>query len=67
MSSASVLIETATLHGALTAVRPLHLPRGLVGSLPETQPPLLSVVELTPFHSSLSILSPPERSLEKIL
>eukprot|EP00965_Chrysotila_dentata_P166200 5487254-Pleurochrysis_carterae.AAC.1 len=64
MSNGSVLIETATLHGALTAARPLHLGRGLIGSLPETRLPLLSVVELISFHSSLSLSSPPTRSLE---
>eukprot|EP00965_Chrysotila_dentata_P011188 363874-Pleurochrysis_carterae.AAC.1 len=64
MSSGSGLIETTTSHGALTAARPLRLCRGLVGSLPETRPPLFSVVELTSFHSSLSTLPPPKRSLE---
>eukprot|EP00965_Chrysotila_dentata_P061858 2049407-Pleurochrysis_carterae.AAC.2 len=67
MSRSSGLIETTTLHGALTAARPLYLCGGLVGSLgslPETRPPLFSVVELTSFHSSLSTLSPPTWSLE---
>eukprot|EP00965_Chrysotila_dentata_P169758 5603149-Pleurochrysis_carterae.AAC.1 len=64
MSSASRLIETTTLHGALTAARLLCLCRGLVGSLPDTRPPLLSVVELISFYSSLFSLFPPERSLE---
>eukprot|EP00965_Chrysotila_dentata_P063902 2117917-Pleurochrysis_carterae.AAC.1 len=67
MSSGSGLIETTTLHGALTAVRPLCLCRGLVGCLPQTRPPLFSVNELTSFHSSLSTLSPAERSLKYIL
>eukprot|EP00965_Chrysotila_dentata_P158861 5247522-Pleurochrysis_carterae.AAC.1 len=64
MSSGSVWIETTTSHGALTAARPLRLCRGLVRSLPETRPPLFSVVESTSFHSSPPTLSPAERSLE---
>eukprot|EP00965_Chrysotila_dentata_P035856 1193394-Pleurochrysis_carterae.AAC.1 len=51
-------------NGRLTAARHFVSDRGLIGSLPETRPPLLSVVELVPFTLHFPLSSLTERSLE---